>query len=188
MGPEYYRNCVGNICLAAGMKALDLGCGPGSLSFALAENAHPESMIHGLDISKDQLEYARKHAGLFDCTLEFLLASMDELQYPDRHFDLVMTSMALHETPPKVRRAAIAETTRVLKDGGRFVLVDWSRPKFGLWGCLWYPLIRFGNRNQDNWHNVYHELCLAQGLTLVEDHYLNSLARRQVFRKGIREE
>ena len=37
-----------------------------------------------------------------------------------------MTSMAIHETPPEIRRAAIRETSRVLKKNGLFVLVDWS--------------------------------------------------------------
>jgi ubiquinone/menaquinone biosynthesis C-methylase UbiE len=78
------------------MKALDLGCGPGSLSFALAGNSHPESEITGIDISNDQLNYARKHAGQFWCKLEFLNSSMDEIPFPDSYFYVVMSSMALH--------------------------------------------------------------------------------------------
>ena len=60
-------------------------------------------------------------AGGFACRLEFLKASMDELPFFDGYFDLVMTSMALHETPPAVRRAAIAETARLLRPGGTFL-------------------------------------------------------------------
>ncbi|MDR1897924.1 MAG: class I SAM-dependent methyltransferase [Prevotellaceae bacterium] len=99
----------------------------------------------------------------------------------------VVTSMALHETPPEVRRAAIAQTARVLKSGGVFVLVDWSQPKFGLWGLVWFPMICRGMQNRDNWQNVYPALCGEHGLQRTEDRYLNSIARRQVFVKEIAE-
>lgn len=179
----YYHRAIGKIQLEETMKALDLGCGPGALCFALAEKARPASEIYGLDISDDQLDYARQHADKYHCTLTFQQGSMDELKFPDGHFDLVMTSMALHATPPEVRRAAIVETARVLKNNGRFLLVDWSKPKFGLWGILWFPFMRWGEMNQDNWRNTYRQLCEKQGLTLEEDAYITSIARRQVFRK-----
>ena len=82
-----------------------------------------------------------------------------------------------------VRRAAIAETARLLKPGGTFLLVDWSRPRFGLWGIVWYPFCRWGEGNRDNWNNVYPELCRERGLKLKEDDYINSISRRQVFVK-----
>jgi ubiquinone/menaquinone biosynthesis C-methylase UbiE len=183
MGIEFYRKGVGAIKLSAGMKALDLGCGPGGVSFVLAETAHPQAEIFGIDISDDQLNYAQKFASRYKCKIQFNKQSMDELPYPDDYFDFVLTSMALHETPPEVRRDSIVEVSRVLKKNGRFVLVDWSKPKFGLLGIVWYPFTRWGQKNKDNWHNVYPELCKKQGLILENDHYINSLTRRQVFRK-----
>jgi demethylmenaquinone methyltransferase/2-methoxy-6-polyprenyl-1,4-benzoquinol methylase len=186
MGPAFYRAGVGGEVLTAGKKALDLGCGPGALSYALAESADPQAEIHGVDISEDQLSYARAHAGRFACRLEFHHVSMDELPFPDASFDLVMSSMALHETPPPVRRGAIKETARVLKKGGTFVLVDWSRPRLGFWGALWFPFVCFGEKNRDNWTNIYPALCRDRGLRLVSDTYINSISRRQVFvREGL---
>ncbi len=181
---RFYRQALGELRLEAGESALDLGCGPGGLSYALAERSSADASIVGLDISDDQLACACRGAGAFACRMEFLKASMDELPFPEAHFDLVMTSMALHETPPAVRRGAIAETARVLKPGGVFLLVDWSRPRLGLWGIVWYPLCRWGERNRDNWNNVYPELCRDRALSLKEDAYLNSIVRRQLFGKA----
>jgi len=184
MGSEFYRRGLGDLELGDGMRALDLGCGPGALSLMLAERAAPGASITGLDLSEDQVAYARGQADGHACTLEFRTGSMDELPYPDGHFDLVMTSMALHETPPPVRRAAIAEAARVLRPGGRFLLVDWSRPRLGLWGVVWFPMVCWGEKNRDNWNNVYPALCAAQRLDLAQDGYINSMVRRQLFRKA----
>lgn len=179
---KFYRRAVGDNIPSEPIVALDLGCGPGAMSYALAEQVHPESTIIGLDISDDQLSYARTHADKYPCQLQFINCSMDELQFPDSHFDMVMTSMALHETPPDVRRRAIKEVARVLKPNGCFILVDWSKPKFGLYGILWYPFL-LSKSGKDNWNNVYKTLCENEGLMLEEDCYLASAYRRQVFRK-----
>lgn len=184
IGPEFYRKGLGGIRLSSGMKALDLGCGPGALSFALAEASARDVEITGVDISKDQIDYAQANASLFSCKLDFRRVSMDETGLPDASIDLVMTSMALHETPPQVRRNAIAEAARVLKPGGRFLLVDWSKPKLGFWGLFWLPMIAFGETNRDNWNNVYPSLCRERGLKLAEDAYISSIARRQLFVKA----
>lgn len=181
MGPQFYRRGIGNLSLTADMRALDLGCGTGSLSFALAEKSNAGAEIVGVDISKDQIAFARRHADAFACSLSFQLRSMDETGFPDGHFDLVMTSMALHETPPEVRRGAIAEAGRVLKPGGRFLLVDISRPRFGIWGLLFGSAIAFSASKKDCWNNVYPALCREHGMKLAEDAYLNSIARRQLF-------
>lgn len=184
IGPAFYRKGLGSLRLAPGMRALDLGCGPGALSFALAETGPTDVEIIGVDISKDQIAYAQANAGGFSCPVFFKLASMDETGLADDSVDLVMTSMALHETPPAVRRRAIGEAARVLKPGGRFLLVDWSRPRFGFWGLVWLPMVAFGETRRDNWDNVYPALCQDCGLSLIEDTYINSITRRQVFQKA----
>lgn len=183
MNERFYDKAFGNIAVTDRLKILDLGCGPGAVSFAMAQKAEKNTEITGIDISESQLEYARSQAGKFHCKLNFLNMSMDELAFPDNHFDIIVSSMALHETPPEVRRAAIKEVARTLKKGGLFIYVDWSRPRFGILGAVWLPLICWGERNKDNWHNAYLELCIESGLNRIEDYYINSITRRQVFLK-----
>ncbi len=184
MGKAFYRRGIGGIGLGKGMKALDLGCGPGALSYALAEKAHPESFIVGIDLSATQVDCAWKGASSFPCAMEFRKMSMDELAFPDGSFDLVMTSMALHATPPEVRRAAIVETARVLKENGTFLLVDLGGPTAGLLGAVFYPLVSWGGKKEDNRDNRYPMICRACGLQQEEDGYINPFVRRQVFRKA----
>lgn len=183
--PQFYCNGVGKLSYQTPVTVLDLGCGPGSLSFAFAEKAPDGSSIYGIDISDDQLNYARQHTEGYGSKIEFIKCSMDALTFPDNHFDIVMTSMALHETPPQVRRDAIKEVSKVLKPGGIFILVDWCKPKLGLWGAIWLPMVYFKSDayKKDNWNNAYKEICEKQDLQTVEDYYINTIARRQVFKK-----
>lgn len=179
----FYRKIIGGKTFVEPVRALDLGCGTGSLTFALAGILPEGSQLTGVDISDEQLDYARRFAGSYACKPEFINRSMDDLDFPDGHFDLAVTSMALHETPPQVRRRTIKEVARVLKPGGEFILVDWSKPRFGLYGILWYPRLCHGEKNRDNWNNAHPSLCAAEGLVLTEDDYLNFAYRRQVFKK-----
>lgn len=182
MGMPFYRKAVGELELPGGARVLDLGCGTGSLSVALAAKLDGSVIIYGVDISDEQLDYARAKAKGARGEFHFLNRSMDDLKFSDGYFDAVITSMAFHETPPAVRRGAIRETERVLKRNGHFVFVDWSRPKAGLLAAVWLPFLFIGDW-KDNWHNVYRPLCEERGLVLREDRYINSLARRQVFIK-----
>ncbi|HPB80903.1 MAG TPA: class I SAM-dependent methyltransferase [Spirochaetota bacterium] len=182
MGPSYYDAAIGELNIPEGAEVLDLGCGTGSLGIALAKRYGAVSQVRGVDISDDQLRHARNKSEEVSCPFSFYNCSMDELDFPDSTFDVVVTSMALHETPSAVRRGAIREVSRVLKTGGVFVLIEWSRPRFGLLGMLWLPFLFFGDW-RDNWNNRYAELCLEQGLSREHDSYINSLARRQVFVK-----
>lgn len=182
MRAKFYKDAVGNVEIPAGAKVLELGCGTGSLGIAAFERSGRISEIHGVDLSSDQLRFAKEKTKDINGIFNFHRCSMDKMDFSDQSFDLVMTCMALHETPPDVRRGAIREASRVLKTDGSFVLVDWSKPRFGLLSLVWMPFLFLGDW-QDNWKNTYCTLCREQGLFLEEDQYVNSLSRRQVFRK-----
>jgi ubiquinone/menaquinone biosynthesis C-methylase UbiE len=164
------------------MHVLDLGCGPAPLGLAIAERLQGQGRIDGLDLSARQLEYARRRAKVATVPFAFHRGSMDDLPFEDCAFDAVVTSLALHELPPSMRRTTLDEVARVLKRGGIFALVDWSKPRLGLVGLMWLPLLLL-RPDEDHWHNAYPDLCRARGLTLKKDVYLNSLVRCQVFEK-----
>lgn len=178
---DFYSRALGDLRLDDGMAALDMGCGTGALSFALAQKSSRRCNIHGVDLSEDQIAYANKRLEAQGGPLHFSTASMDDVLFPDAGLDLIMTSMALHEATPQVRRAALANTARMLKPGGKFLLVDVAKPLLRGWGLLLRPVIALKEKHRDNRNNVYADICATLGLIRVEDSYINPIVRRQIF-------
>ena len=104
------------------MKILDLGCGSGYLTFAIAK-ACAKADVVGLDIVGHTLEQNEKKAreeGLNNVSF----VSYDGTTFPfeAEHFDLVVTRYALHHFP--AIQSSIGEVARVLKPEGRFFISD----------------------------------------------------------------
>lgn len=179
---SFYKKAIDNIAILDDAKVLDLGCGTGNLSLAIA-NDYPESKIVGIDISNDQLYYGRLKAKDYQ-NIEFLNSSIDNLDFKDEYFDLVVSSMVFHGVSPKIRRIAIKEVCRVLKENGKFLLVDWSKPRFGLKGIVGLSF-RLKKDTEDNWNNNYIDIASANSLFLKYDNYIDSLTRKQLFVKDV---
>jgi ubiquinone/menaquinone biosynthesis C-methylase UbiE len=112
--------------LRPGMRLLDVGCGPGSITRGLAERLAPGEVV-GLDLSPDALAVAREDAAARGLAyLRYELGSVYELPFADASFDAVFAHQVLqHLREP---RAALVEMLRVLKPGGLVAVrdVDWG--------------------------------------------------------------
>jgi arsenite methyltransferase len=111
---------------------LDMGCGRGAVLTAIAHRLGA-GRVTGVDIwnTKDQSGNAQ-HVTLRNAHLEGVgnrvhveTADMRALPYPDATFDLVVSSLAIHNIASTAdRKQAILEAFRVLKRGGRLVIAD----------------------------------------------------------------
>lgn len=101
-------------------KVLDIGCGAGILTNALAKKGHE---VFGIDLSSSSLEVARKYDETK--TVSYQTANGYSLPYPDRSFDVVCAMDLLeHVEEP---RLVISEASRVLKPGGLFFFHTFNR-------------------------------------------------------------
>jgi len=100
---------------------LDLGTGTGAMLAAAAE-AFPVLRLHGLDLSAAYLVRARDR--LAGRPVTWHEAAAEAVPLPDASVDLVTAVYLLHELPPGARSAVLAEVGRVLRPGGRLVIVD----------------------------------------------------------------
>ena len=183
LNDSFYAAAVKGLSLGSDEMALDLGCGTGALSFALAAQSSPQCRIYGLDLAEKQIARAQSRQKEYSCDMHFNVASMDEACFPDGTFSIVMTAMALHEATPQTRRTAIANAAQMLAPDGLFLLVDIARPRLRGVGLLLYPLVMTSAKHKDSLSNAYADVCATHGLVQREDGYLNSLVRRQVFVK-----
>lgn len=182
MGSAFFKKAIREIAAEPGMRVLDLGCGTGKLLFSLCERSHAQASFYGCDYSADQLKFAEGRKTRFAQEITFIHASMDELDFPDAHFDIIMSSMALHAVNPGVRQKAICEVARMLKNDGLFLLIESGRPRFGLISLMFSALGGLHKKAAYD-HEIVDGYCRESGLELMEESYLNSLVRRQLFIK-----
>ena len=111
----------------AGETALDIGSGPGFLAKDLASRVGSTGSAHGADLAENMVEAGRKLCA-DQPWAEFQCADAMSLPYPDASFDAVVSTQ-VYEYVPNLE-GAVSEFGRVMRPGGRGVIVDtdWSAP------------------------------------------------------------
>lgn len=110
---------------AAGDTVLDVGCGTGTLALAL-QAALGTGEVHGIDASPEMIEVARRKAVQARSGVDFRLALIEAIPFADATFDVVTSMLMLHHLPDDLKRRGLAEIRRVLKPGGRLVVMDFA--------------------------------------------------------------
>src|SRR6266853_2755305 len=101
------------------LEALDAGCGTGFLSFELAARGHRVTCV---DFAPAMLAEARRKAAEHDAPVRFEEADAEQLPFPSGSFDFAISRHVLWTLPHP--EAAIDEWIRVLRPGGRLVVLD----------------------------------------------------------------
>jgi len=107
--------------LKQGEQVLDIGSGPGLLAYDIAASVGREGRVCGIDISDDMLTMSRKRCVSQPWT-DFQTADATKLPYPDDSFDAAVSTQ-VYEYVANVP-AALAELHRVVRAGGRAVVMD----------------------------------------------------------------
>ncbi|NNL97779.1 MAG: methyltransferase domain-containing protein [Acidimicrobiia bacterium] len=138
--------------LTPGMRVLDIGCGPGSITIGLARYVSPGDTI-GIDQSEEALAAARRLADEGRVTsVRFEQADVYELPFEDDSFDVVYGHQILQHLADPV--AALVEAKRVLRTGGYVAVRDAD------YGSMTHhphsPMI-------GRWLEAYHEVARGNG-------------------------
>lgn len=109
--------------IQADTEILDLCCGCGQTTQFLVQRS---DRVTGLDASPKSLARARRHVP----QASYVEGWAEAMPLPDNRFDLVHSSVALHEMQPEQLQAILREVWRVLKPGGYFAVIDLHQPTF----------------------------------------------------------
>lgn len=122
------ENTISHLELKPGMTAADFGCGAGFYTIPLAKAVRPDGKVYAFDIRKEMLEIIRSKARLENLlNIEAVWADLEisgSTRLRDETADAVIVSNILFQIGDK--QALIKEVVRVLKKGGRLMIVEWD--------------------------------------------------------------
>jgi len=104
-------------------SCLDIGCGTGDLSFSVAHR-FPRAKVTGLDLTPAMIKVAETKNKYSNVTLT--VQDMCELGFKNESFDIVTAGYAVRNAPDLNK--TLREIIRVLKPGGTFAILDFSKP------------------------------------------------------------
>lgn len=120
--------------LEEGMTVADFGAGSGAYALAAARRVGSSGKVYAIDIQREllsKIKHAAQDAGL--ANIEVLWGDIDEpngAELPDESVDAIILSNILFQLEKK--DAALREAWRLLKKGGRALVVDWNESYGGL--------------------------------------------------------
>ncbi|MDA2922469.1 class I SAM-dependent methyltransferase [Patescibacteria group bacterium AH-259-L07] len=114
------------------MKVADLGCGRrGHFSLQAAKLVGKKGIVCAVDVVKDALENVKNSAQLYGIeNIKIIWADVEvprATKIPDNAIDIAMLNNILFQT--KKRKEMINEAVRILKKGGKLLIVDWKKTK-----------------------------------------------------------
>jgi ubiquinone/menaquinone biosynthesis C-methylase UbiE len=131
--------------LSRGLRLLDVGCGPGTITMDLAEVLGADGHVTALERTDEALDLARAEAARRGTdTVDFVTGDVTALDLPDAGFDVVHAHQVLQHVDDPVR--ALTEMRRVCRPGG---LVAARESDYGAFA--WYPALPV----LDRWLEVY---------------------------------
>src|SRR5258708_19498843 len=116
---------VARLDLKPGTRLLDVACGTGNSAIPAAKAG---AQVTGVDIATNLLEQAKKRAAAEHLEIRFEEGDAEQLPYPDRSFDHVLSMFGAMFAPQPERVAA--EFLRVCKPGGLIAMANWTSQGF----------------------------------------------------------
>ena len=127
--------------LRPGLRLLDFGCGPGTITVGLAKAVDPGE-LHGVDMEESQIELARSVCAAYGQeNAQFHVGDITDLPFEDGYFDVAHCHNVLMHVPDT--QAVLTEVKRVLKPGGilacREMICEssFTHPDFGVIRNAW---------------------------------------------------
>jgi ubiquinone/menaquinone biosynthesis C-methylase UbiE len=130
------KRTIDRLALSTGARILDVGCGTGASALPAGQTVGAKGSVIGVDLSARLLERARAKAKARGITnIEFRVADMTSLGYPDGHFDAVVSVFSIFFVPDM--EGLVRELWRMVHPGGKLAVTTWGprifEPAYARW-------------------------------------------------------
>ncbi len=119
-----------------GQKVLDCATGTGDLALAFKKQVGPAGEVTGTDFCEEMLSYAPQKAQRKNLKIHFELADVMDLPYEDSSFDCASISFGIRNVADP--KKALSEMARVVKAGGRVLVLEFGQVRFPIVGALYH--------------------------------------------------
>ena len=130
MDGRWRRQAADVACLRSGSRVLDVATGTGDLAFELARRVAPGGIVYGLDFAEPMLQIARRKARDEGLAVEFVAGDALDLPFEASQFNASTCAFGIRNFED--RPAALREMTRVVRAGGRVVILELTPATNGL--------------------------------------------------------
>lgn len=161
------RRMLEPAAIQPGQQVLDVGCGTGTLALVASTLAGPAGKVFGIDPSPEMIDVARRKANKTDLGADFRVGLIQDIPFSDGQFDVALSSLMFHHlADDDTKRRGLAEMRRVLKPGGRCLIIDFDASG----GPIPHRLMRYfrGIRVTDNAGQNIADMLQAAGFEQVE--------------------
>ena len=128
------KKLVSMAMLQPGEAVLDCATGTGDLAIEF-KATHPQVSVTGTDFCQEMLDFAPRKAAGRGLPIKFLWADATNLPFPDASFDVVTISFGIRNVAEPEK--ALAEMYRVLRPGGRLLVLEFGQPETPVFADLY---------------------------------------------------
>lgn len=135
---RWRRFAVGKIGIKANGRVLDVATGTGDVALEIASQTEASVGIVGVDFCPEMVELGKvkvEHSPYRE-RIELKVAPCEEIPFPDRHFDAATISFGIRNVVDRLK--GLTEMHRVLKDGGKIVVLEFSTPTLPVFRNLYH--------------------------------------------------
>lgn len=121
---------IAELGIQDGMKVVDLGAGSGFYSIEAAKKVGSRGMVYAVEVQRDLIDRIKKNAGAVGLhNIEGVWGNAEKIggtKLREAIADRVISSNILFQIEPPFRDEFCLEIKRILKPGGKILLIDWS--------------------------------------------------------------
>lgn len=152
-------------------RILDVGCGTGELTLLTARKVEKKGVVIGIDASFPMIRIALKKKRKASSSAFFLLGLAEELPFSNGFFDLIIFSLMLHHLSLNGKQKALKEAQRLLKPGGRLMIIDFDKPSKEWFKFIYFSLWLIPKIRENVMYGL-DSLAKDAGFSLMEKRYL----------------